>query len=205
METDYKRVLEAIILASPQPIKERELQKALPEGEAAALLPTLLADLQKIYEDRGIKLMKMGDSWAFRTAPDLAPFLSAFKQKSVKLSNAALETLAIIAYHQPITRAEIEEIRGVAISKGLVDHLIEIGWVKPKGRKKTPGRPLMWATTETFLDHFGLESVSDLPGIDDLKAAGLLDQRAKPTTLRIAGDDSEETPDMFSEDESEMA
>ena len=168
------RVIEASIFAAAEPVSENLLARRLPEG--AALGP-VLAQLAAEYSNRGVRLVHVGDAWAFRTASDVAPYLERQVDVSRKLSRAAIETLAIIAYHQPVTRAEIEEIRGVTISKGTLDLLFEHGWIRPKGRRRTPGRPVAWGTTVGFLDHFGLESLEDLPGVDELKAAGLLDAR----------------------------
>jgi segregation and condensation protein B len=137
----------------------------------------LLGELRDHYQGRGVHLVRAGRTWAFRTAPDLAARLAAHKEVARKLSRAGIETLAIIAYHQPVTRAEIEEIRGVGLSRGTLDSLLEAGWIRPRGRRRTPGRPTTWGTTDAFLDHFGLESTDDLPGTDELKAAGLLDPR----------------------------
>ena len=168
------RLLEAIIFASSEPVGERVLAARLPEG---ANVGELLEELGGMYENRGVNLVKVGNAVAFRTAPDLASLMQIEREVVRKLSRAAVETLAIIAYHQPITRAEIEEVRGVSLSKGTIDILLEAGWVKPKGRRRLPGRPVTWGTTEGFLDHFGLESLNALPGVDELKAAGLLDRR----------------------------
>ena len=141
------------------------------------MLAALLLELQAHYEGRGVNLLEMDGQWAFRTARDLADSLKIEKEEQRKLSRAALETLAIIAYHQPVTRAEIENIRGVATHKGTLDVLMESGWIKPGRRRQTPGRPLTWTTSSGFLDHFSLESIMELPGMDDLKASGLLDRR----------------------------
>ena len=168
------RLLEALIFAAAEPILERELTARLPEG---ADLPGLLARLQEAYRGRGVVLEKLGSAWAFRTAPDLEPTLLVDQPVEKKLSRAALETLAIIAYHQPVTRAEIEEIRGVALSRGTLDVLLEAGWIRPRGRRQVPGRPWQWATSDAFLDHFALASLEELPGLEELKAAGLLDAR----------------------------
>lgn len=168
----YLRIVEALLFASPEPMTSRMLANRLPEG---ADVKALLKDLSERYDGRGVNLVRAGASWAFRTAPDLSDYLNKEVEVARKLSRAAIETLAIIAYHQPVTRGEIEEIRGVSISKGTVDLLLEEEWIKPRGRRQTPGRPLQWGTTDIFLDHFGLESIRDLPGMDDLKAAGLLD------------------------------
>ncbi len=168
------RILEAMIFASTEPLSEKTLGRLLPEGASVA---AALKELQAHYAARGVNLVKAGKSWAFRTALDIGPYLNREVEVSRKLSRAAVETLAIIAYHQPVTRGEIEEIRGVGLSKGTLDNLFEAGWIGPKGRRRTPGRPVIWVTTDGFLDHFGLEAISDLPGMDDLKTAGLLDPR----------------------------
>jgi segregation and condensation protein B len=168
------RLVEAILFASAQPVSEQELVVRLPKG---ADLEATLMELEAHYRERGVRLLKIGNTWAFRTAADLGPFLAHEQQIQKKLSRAALETLAIIAYHQPITRAEIEGVRGVQLSKGTLDVLFECGWIGPKGKRNTPGRPVTWGTTVAFLDHFSLGSLDDLPGLDDLKAAGLLDAR----------------------------
>ena len=175
------RLLEAILFASAEPLDERELAERLPAGaDVGKLLALLAAD----YSARGVHLVRAGATWAFATAPDLAPLLAPERQVEKKLSRAAIETLAIIAYHQPVTRGEIEEIRGVQLSKGTIDVLFEQGWVAPKGRRETPGRPVTWATTDAFLRHFGLATLNDLPGVDELQAAGLLDRRPAIQALR---------------------
>ena len=180
----HARLVEAMLFASAEPMSERALAERLPPG---ADLHRLLAALRDEYAERGVILTKAGDTWAFRTAPDLAMELAKQPQVTRKLSRAAVETLAIVAYHQPVTRGEIEEIRGVQISKGTIDVLLEAGWIRPRGRRQTPGRPMTWGTTTAFLDHFGLESLDDLPGVDELKAAGLLD--ARPAVAQpLAGD-----------------
>jgi segregation and condensation protein B len=168
------RLIEAIIFASTEPIAERVLVSHLPEG---ANVGDLLEELRGMYENRGVNLIRIGNAVAFRTAADLTSLMKIEREVVRKLSRAAVETLSIIAYHQPITRAEIEEVRGVSLSKGTIDILLEAGWVKPKGRRRLPGRPVTWGTTEGFLDHFGLETLDALPGVDELKAAGLLDRR----------------------------
>jgi segregation and condensation protein B len=174
------RLIEAILFASPEPLSEKTLGSRLPEG---ADLNGLLQELAGLYANRGVHLVQLDDRWAFRTAPDLASRMQMETLVPRKLSRAAIETLAIIAYHQPVTRAEIEEIRGVALSRGTLDTLLEANWIKPKGRRQTPGRPVTWVTTDVFLDHFGLESRDALPGMEELRAAGLLDARSAISTL----------------------
>lgn len=173
----HLRLVEAILFASPGPVEERALAARLPEGaDLRHSLRVLVAD----YANRGVNLRRVGDAWAFRTAPDVAAALSGEAREPKKLSRAAIETLAIIAYHQPATRAEIEEIRGVATSRGTLETLLEAGFIRFRGRRKSPGRPVTFGTTPGFLDHFGLERVSDLPGLVEMKAAGLLDARLPP-------------------------
>ncbi len=169
---EHLRMLEAILFAAATPLDEKSLAASLPRG---AGLSELLAELRQIYERRGVNLVHVAEKWQFRTAPDLGFLLRREQTEQKRLSRAGIETLAIIAYHQPVTRAEIEDIRGVALSKGTVDTLMQIGWVRIRGRKRTPGRPVTYGTTEAFLIHFGLEDVSHLPGVDELKAAGFLD------------------------------
>jgi segregation and condensation protein B len=171
------RVIEAMLFAASEPLSAAELTKFVSEG---ADISQLLADLAENYANRGVNLVQVAGKYAFRTAADMQFVLKRDKQEQKKLSKAALETLAIIAYHQPATRAEIEEIRGVVISKGTLDLLMEIGWIKMRGRRKTPGRPVTYGTTEEFLKHFGLNEIIDLPGLQELKAAGLLDANLPP-------------------------
>src|SRR5262245_7415338 len=168
------RLLEAMLFAASEPLSEKDLGARLPQGVD---LRAALARLQQEYASRGVNLVRIGGKWTFRTATDLSWLLSKETVETRKLSRAAIETLAIIAYHQPVTRTEIEEIRGVTTSKGSVDVLLQTGWIKPRGRRKAPGRPLTYGTTEAFLSHFGLDAVGDLPGLDELKGAGLLDGR----------------------------
>jgi len=169
---DYAATIEALIFASDRPVRERDFIAYLPDGIDTSAVIALIAAR---YDDKsGVELCRVGDAWAFRTKPEIAERLSQHNQVERPLSRAALEVLAIIAYHQPITRAEIEEIRGISLSKGTMDILLELGWIKPRGRRRTPGRPLTWGTSPLFLDHFGLTEITDLPGMDDLKAAGLL-------------------------------
>lgn len=165
------RMLEALLFASPEPVPERDLAQRLPEGSNIA---ALLDELRQEYEGRGVNLTRIDDRWAFRTSSDLSYLLRDEVEEQKKLSRVALETLAIIAYHQPVTRAEIEEVRGVSISRGTLDVLLETGWIKLRGRRRTPGRPVTFGTTPQFLDHFDLEQVGDLPGLAELKGAGLL-------------------------------
>ncbi|MBI1330993.1 MAG: SMC-Scp complex subunit ScpB [Alphaproteobacteria bacterium] len=169
---EHLRMAEALLFAAAEPLDEKALATSLPSG---ADVSGILKELQIIYEKRGVTLVCVAKKWQFRTAPDLAFLLRKEQPEQRRLSRAAIETLAIIAYHQPVTRAEIEDIRGVALSKGTIDVLMEIGWVKIRGRKRTPGRPVTYGTTDAFLSHFGLESVSHLPGMDELKAAGFLE------------------------------
>jgi|AntRauTorckE6833_2_1112554.scaffolds.fasta_scaffold15592_4 segregation and condensation protein B len=189
------RILEALLFASAAPVDIRDIIERMPD-ELSDDIGDMLKMLQKRYEGHGIELVERSGRWAFRTAEDLAPVLNIEKEMSKKLSRASLETLSIIAYHQPVTRAEIESIRGVATSKGTLDLLMEANWVKPGRRRQVPGRPLTWVTTPHFLDHFGLVELKDLPGMDDLKAAGLLDTRpaieAMPQTGELFGDDDDE-------------
>ena len=168
------RRLEALLFAASEPLDAKSLARALEPGDDAE---ALLAQLQQEYHDRGVSLVRVAGKWQFRTADDLSYLLERQQKEERKLSRAALETLAIIAYHQPVTRAEIEEIRGVITSKGTLDVLLETGWIRPRGRRKTPGRPLTFGTTEQFLSQFNLEAVGDLPGLDELRGTGLLDSR----------------------------
>jgi segregation and condensation protein B len=171
------RLAEALLFAAGEPLTEAVLAQRLGTerlGEAADV-GEVLRELAARYDGHGVNLVRLAGGWAFRTAPDLAPHLRIERPVARKLSRAAVETLAVIAYHQPVTRAEIEEIRGVALGKGTLDTLMEAGWVRPKGRRMTPGRPLLWVTTKGFLTHFGLDSLADLPAAEELRGAGLLD------------------------------
>lgn len=174
------RHLEALLFAAAEPMSEKALAARLPEGTNVA---ELLAELATHYANRGVVLMAFEDRWAFRTAPDLSGLMTIERKVVRKMSRAAIETLAIVAYHQPVTRAEIEDIRGVVISKGTLDILLEAGWIRPAGRRETPGRPVTWATTDSFLEFFGLASCDALPGIEELRAAGLLDAAAGISSL----------------------
>lgn len=182
------RLLEALLFAAAEPLDEEALASRLAEGSD---VEALLVELAEIYRNRGVNLSRVAGGWVFRTAADLAPRLMLERLVSRKLSRAAIETLAIIAYHQPVTRGEIEEIRGVALSRGTLDTLMESGWIRPKGHKPSPGRPAMWVTTPEFLSHFGLDSISDLPGIEELKAAGLLDAQPNASLGEIIDPPSE--------------
>lgn len=168
------RMVEAVLFATSEPISVDELAGRLPDGTDVA---GLLRELQERYADHGVNLVQIAGKWAFRTSGDLSFLLSREAVEQRRLSRAALETLAIIAYHQPVTRADIEEIRGVVTSRGTIDVLLETGWVRMRGRRRSPGRPVTYGTTEAFLTHFGLDTVADLPGVDELKGAGLLDSR----------------------------
>ena len=169
---EISRIIEAVIFASAEPVSARSLERHLPEGVEIDDVLSLVAG--RYGDASGIELRRVGTAWAFRTRPEIASLLMVEKVSERTMSRAALETLAIIAYHQPVTRAEIENIRGVSISSGSIDMLLEQGWIKPRGRRRTPGRPLTWGTTETFLDHFGLDDLQALPGLEELKQAGLL-------------------------------
>ena len=168
----YAATVEAIIFASDKPVRERELRHHIPDEQDMAEIIEMIR--QRFDASCGIELRQVGDGWAFRTRAEIAERLNQHKQVERPLSRAALEVLAIIAYHQPITRAEIEEIRGISLSKGTIDILLELTWIKPRGRRRTPGRPLTWGTSPAFLDHFCLDDITDLPGLDELKSAGLL-------------------------------
>ena len=180
INTHALKVLEALIFASAEPVPKKVLEDKMPDGVD---LQSLLEELETQYSNRGVNLVRRGKGWAFRTDPLIAQSLMVNRTVNRKLSRAAVETLAICAYHQPVTRAEIEEIRGVGLSKGIMDVLFEAGWIRPRGRRRTPGRPVTWGTTERFLDHFAMESIDDLPGMDELKAAGLIDKRPAIQTL----------------------
>lgn len=197
VDFQHVRIVEAVLFASAEPVSEKVIAARLPEG---ANISAVLKTLQETYAERGVNLNRIGEKWAFRTAVDLAGDLHIEVEKAKKMTKATLETLAIIAYHEPVTRSEIEEIRGVALSKGTLDILLEAKWIRPRGRKRVPGRPVLWATTDDFLDHFGLESRDDLPGLADLKAAGLLDSR--PGMGRYgANSDDDILPDLVDDGE----
>jgi segregation and condensation protein B len=191
------RVLEALLFAAAEPVDASALARVLPrETDIAALLAVLKAE----YSSRGVNLVQVAGKWQFRTAGDLAFLLHKETAEQHKLSRAAIETLAIIAYHQPVTRADIEAIRGVTVSKGTIDLLLEAGWIRIRGRRRTPGRPVTYGTTDAFLAHFGLDAISDLPGVDELKAAGFLDS-LPPSALSVPQPSDELTPDEEPYDE----
>ncbi len=174
---EQERMIEAILFASAAPLSLKQITERLPQGCDPA---EALAHLRARYSGRGVNLVRVGDAYALRTAPDLGWLLQSERVETRKLSRAAIETLAIIAYHQPVTRAEIEEIRGVAVSRGTIDQLLELEWIRLGRRRMTPGRPVTFVVTEEFLDHFGLESARDLPGLKELREAGLLESRPPP-------------------------
>jgi segregation and condensation protein B len=197
---EQERMCEAILFASAEPVTIKELNARMPHGCDAA---EALVHLRKRYEGRGVRVVKVGDAWAMRTAPDLGFLMQKEMVETRKLSRAAIETLAIIAYHQPITRAEIEEIRGVSVSRGTVDQLLEMEWIRFGRRKMTPGRPVTFVVTQEFLDHFGLENPRDLPGLKELRAAGLLENRPPPGTMPTLGD-GDDGEEESSEGQSEL-
>ena len=178
------RLLEAILFAASEPVDEARLAERFAEDtDIAALIDALAAH----YAGRGVNLVRIAGGWCFRTAEDLAVHMRLERKVVRKPSRAAVETLAAIAYHQPVTRGEVEEIRGVAASRGTFDILLEAGWIRPVGRRRTPGRPMTWGTTDAFLAHFGLSGLADLPGVDELRATGLLDARPAATVIGAGG------------------
>ena len=191
-EGEVRRICEALLFAAPEPLSEDEIQAFLPVPvHVGAILRALATD----YAGRGVQIECHGGRWAVRTAPDVAPYLERLQRRPKTLSQAALETLAIIAYRQPVTRAEIEQIRGVSVSRGTLDLLVETGWVRPRGRKPVPGRPVTWVTTSAFLDHFDLASLDDLPRVEELAAAGLFDAPVSSHGQEEAGDDGRDDGD----------
>ena len=202
------RVIEALLFAAAEPLSEASLADRLPAGSD---VPSLLGQLRARYEKRGVNLVNVGGKWAFRTAPDLAFLLRREAVETRRLSRAAIETLAIVAYHQPVTRAEIELVRGVTVNKGTLDVLLETGWIRPRGRRRTPGRPLTFGTSDAFMQHFGLESLGDLPGLEELKSAGFLDLTAPANFAmpiprdREDGDYEEDEDPLDAEDLAELA
>ena len=194
---EQERMVEAILFASAEPVSVRELNARMPHGSDAA---EALVYLRKRYEGRGVNLNRVGDAWVMRTAPDLGFLMQRETVETRKLSRAAIETLAIISYHQPVTRAEIEEIRGVSVSRGTIDQLLELEWIRFGRRKMTPGRPVTFVVTNEFLAHFGLESARDLPGLKELRAAGLLDNRPLPSAMPgVPGAEEEDEGDDMDE------
>ena len=202
IDAHHLRLLEALVFASTDPVPETVMADRMPEG---AEIEGLIARLREDYAGRGVNLIRIGRGWAFRTAEDLGAQLMVERTVTRRLSRAAVETLAVIAYHQPITRTEIEGIRGVGLSKGTMDVLFEAGWIRPRGRRRTPGRPVTWGTTDSCLGQFGLEALDDLPGVEDLKAAGLLDKRPAVQTLGTRAAAFPVSSDGDGEDEDDIA
>ena len=190
------KILEAILFASGAPVSEEDLKEKMINKKD---FKNEITKLQAFYQTRGINLLKTGNKWSFRTSDSIKDELTIFKQQKRKLSRAATETLSIIAYQQPITRSEIENIRGVQMGRGSLDHLMEIGWIKPSGRKNVPGKPVLWITTELFMEHFGIKNMSDLPNKDELKASGFLEKRSAIATIT----DIANTSDLNLDDEVE--
>ncbi|NIZ14388.1 SMC-Scp complex subunit ScpB [Phaeobacter sp. HF9A] len=196
---EQERMVEAVLFASAEPVTVRDLVSRMPHGCNPV---EALEYLRKRYEGRGVRVVQVGDAWAMRTAPDLGFLMQKETVETRKLSRAAIETLAIIAYHQPVTRAEIEEIRGVSVSRGTIDQLLEMEWIRLGRRKMTPGRPVTFVVTPVFLDHFGLESARDLPGLKELRAAGLLENRPPPGAMALG--QGEEREDHHDEEQPEL-
>ena len=199
------RLIEAILFASSEPVDEAALAERFAEDTDVA---ALIDELAAAYAGRGVNLVRVAGGWCFRTAEDLAVHMRVERKVTRRPSRAAVETLAVIAYHQPVTRSEVEEIRGVMASRGTFDILLEAGWIRPVGRRRTPGRPVTWGTTEEFLVHFGLSGLADLPGVDELKATGLLDTRPASTVIGSAepsADEPEQAEDETERDESVLA
>ena len=197
MENKDISLLEAILFASGEPIEENDLKEKITDKKN---ITNYLNDIKNFYNSRGINLVKTGNKWSFRTSEKLSDDLTIFKTQKRKLSRAALETLSIIAYQQPITRSEIENIRGVQMGRGSIDHLMEIGWIKPSGRKSIPGKPTLWTTTQMFIEHFGLNDLSDLPNKDELKASGFLDKRAAIATISDLAKNDDQPSDNINEE-----
>ncbi len=199
---EQERMVEAVLFASAEPVTIADLEARMPHGSNAAQAVDLL---RKRYEGRGVRVVQVGEAWAIRTAPDLGFLMQKETVETRKLSRAAIETLAIVAYHQPCTRAEIEEIRGVSVSRGTIDQLLEIEWIRLGRRRMTPGRPVTFVVTPQFLDHFGLENARDLPGLKELRAAGLLENRPPPGAMPIgegaSGEDEDDEQTELFEDE----
>ena len=192
------KILEAVLFASTEPVLENDLKEKIVNKNKVYLL---LKELQNLYSDRGVNLKKTGKSWSFRTSPEFSKELIIFKKQKRKLSRAALETLAIIAYHQPITRPEIEEIRGVQMGRGSIDNLMEIGWINPRGRRNAPGRPTTWSTTDIFLEHFGIVNIDNLPNKEELKASGFLEKVSAISAISDFANDL--STSQFSKEETE--
>ena len=198
VENRDTKILEAILFASGEPVLEEDLKQKIIDKKN---LQNFLEQLKNFYKNRGINLIKTGNKWSFRTSNEIKDNLTIFKKQKRKLSRAALETLAIIAYQQPVTRSEIENIRGVQMGRGSIDHLMEIGWIKPSGRKNIPGKPVLWSTTNLFLEHFGVKTLSDLPNKDELKSSGFLEKRSAIATITdIASNENEFEVDNFPEE-----
>ena len=197
MDNKDIKLLEAILFASGEPIEEADLKDKIIDKKN---ISKYLNQIKDFYNERGINLVKTGNKWSFRTSTELIDDLTIFKTQKRKLSRAAIETLSIIAYQQPITRSEIENIRGVQMGRGSIDHLMEIGWVKPSGRKNIPGKPTLWSTTELFIEHFGLNDLSDLPNKDELKASGFLDKRAAIATISDLAKTNETIDNQINDD-----
>ena len=198
MDNKDIKLLEAILFASGEPVEETDLRDKIKDKKN---ITNYLNQIKDFYSSRGINLIKTGSKWSFRTSSELIDDLTIFKTQKRKLSRAALETLSIIAYQQPITRSEIENIRGVQMGRGSIDHLMEIGWIKPSGRKSIPGKPTLWSTTDMFIEHFGLSDLSDLPNKDELKASGFLDKRAAIATISDLATNDENIDSDNEEDE----
>ena len=198
MDNKDIKLLEAILFASGEPVEETDLKDKIKDKKN---ITSHLNQIKDFYSSRGINLIKTGSKWSFRTSSELIDDLTIFKTQKRKLSRAALETLSIIAYQQPITRSEIENIRGVQMGRGSIDHLMEIGWIKPSGRKSIPGKPTLWSTTDMFIEHFGLSDLSDLPNKDELKASGFLDKRAAIATISDLATNDENIDSDNEEDE----
>ena len=195
------KILEAILFASGSPVLEEDLKDKMINKKE---FKKEIESLKEFYQNRGINLIKTGNKWSFRTAESIKDDLTIFKTQKRKLSRAAIETLSIIAYQQPITRSEIENIRGVQMGRGSIDHLMEIGWIKPSGRKNIPGKPALWVTTELFMEHFGIENISDLPSKDELKASGFLEKRSAIATITDIAGKNEEIEAQVSDDEENL-
>tara|TARA_Y100001970_G_scaffold287297_1_gene411638 strand:- start:1324 stop:1950 length:627 start_codon:yes stop_codon:yes gene_type:complete len=199
MNRDIK-IIEAMLFASNEPLEEEYLKEKIIQKDN---LIQNLEELSNFYSNRGINLIKTGTKWSFRTSQDLSEDLIIFKKQKRKLSRAAMETLSIIAYHQPITRSEIENIRGVQMGRGSIDHLLEIGWIKPSGRKNIPGKPTLWSTTDLFIEHFGLNSLKDLPNKNELKASGFLEKRSAIATITDLASNNDDLNYQEEEDQEE--